>query len=102
MNKGDGTAVRSYLYSADLVIWLLRVLASGKDREVYNVGSSSPVSIKELANKISGNNMLILGINDANKNVFLPSVEKATMELGLQESFTIDEIIYKTKLFYKC
>ena len=101
--KGDGCAVRSYLYSADLVIWLLRILSAGKDQEIYNVGSSLAISIKDLAKKIGTNKIHILASQDGkNKNVYIPSLDKITMDLGLRETFTIDEIIYKTKSFYKC
>ncbi|MDP1897433.1 MAG: NAD-dependent epimerase/dehydratase family protein, partial [Sulfurimicrobium sp.] len=47
--KGDGTPIRSYLYMADLVAWLLTLLQNGKSGEVYNVGSDQAISIRELA-----------------------------------------------------
>ena len=50
--QGDGRPVRSYLYMADLCIWLLRLLADGQSGQAYNVGSEQPVSIKELADHI--------------------------------------------------
>lgn len=99
--NGDGSAIRSYLYAADLVVWLLRILSSGLDRNIYNVGSKHAISMKELANKISCDKIKILGISKQNKSVYLPSVEKASSELGLQESYTITQMAHKTKLFYK-
>src|SRR5271165_3372114 len=48
--KGDGTLVRSYLYAADLAIWLRTLLlrggASGENPLVLNVGSSEAISIR--------------------------------------------------------
>ena len=99
--KGDGSAIRSYLYAADLVVWLLRILSSGVDRDIYNVGSNHAISIKELAKKISSDTIKVMGKSEQNKNVYLPSVEKALSELGLQENYTIAQMVHKTKLFNK-
>ncbi|TFH92994.1 NAD-dependent epimerase/dehydratase family protein [Vibrio ouci] len=99
--KSDGSSLRSYMYSADLVIWLLRILSSGKNRDMYNVGSSSSISIKDLAEKISTTRVKVLGAKDNNKNRYIPSVEKARIELDLKENYNIEQIINKTKAFYK-
>lgn len=50
--QGDGRPVRSYLYMADLCVWLLRILESGQSGQAYNVGSEYPVSIRELAEQV--------------------------------------------------
>src|SRR5205823_1641923 len=47
--SGDGTPYRSYLYAADLVIWLWVIFLRGKSAHAYNVGSSRDVNITELA-----------------------------------------------------
>lgn len=36
--KGDGRPLRSYLYTADLVIWLLTMLLKSENKSIYNVG----------------------------------------------------------------
>lgn len=50
---GDGTPLRSYLYAADLVAWLLYLLIQATDRPApVNVGSGQAVSIETLAKTI--------------------------------------------------
>lgn len=50
--RGDGKAVRSYLYVGDAIAWLLRLLIEPKNR-LFNVGSSRQVRIEGLARLIS-------------------------------------------------
>jgi len=47
--QGDGSAVRSYLYAAELAVHLWTLLFTGIPGEVYEVGSRDPVSIAQLA-----------------------------------------------------
>jgi nucleoside-diphosphate-sugar epimerase len=51
--KGDGHAIRSYLYISDLCIWLWTILFQGKNLNAYNVGSNEKYSILEIANTIA-------------------------------------------------
>lgn len=50
--QGDGSPMRSYLYGADLAVWLLQLLLHGKPGKSYNVGSDDALTIQDLANLV--------------------------------------------------
>jgi len=109
--KGDGTAVRSYMYASDLMIWLWTILFKGKNCEPYNVGSEEEITIKELAfkvaeiyKKLTGKTVevIIQEEHDPTKPVdrYVPSTKKAKTELGLKQTVSLEDAIEKTFLFY--
>ncbi|NDB69819.1 MAG: NAD-dependent epimerase/dehydratase family protein [Methylocystaceae bacterium] len=51
--QSSGSAVRSYLYVADLTEQLWRLLLRGEAGHAYNLGSSEGISIKDLAEKVA-------------------------------------------------
>jgi nucleoside-diphosphate-sugar epimerase len=88
--NGDGTPYRSYLYAADLVIWLLRILFLGKDCKPYNVGSSEGKTIEAIARLVAetggGGAGKVLGEAQTRKQPerYVPDVSCAEIDLGLR------------------
>jgi nucleoside-diphosphate-sugar epimerase len=104
--RGNGLPLRSYLYVADLTTWLWLILLQGAAGRAYNVGSSDAISIAELALRVS----VILGANkpvkiesiDSNighRDRYIPCIERAKQELGLQVWTSLDESILRTAAF---
>jgi nucleoside-diphosphate-sugar epimerase len=100
--KGDGTTVRSYLYAADLAIWLWTLLLRGTRGRAYNVGSEQPITMSQLAEIIS-NELGAQGIEILQQprpggaiDRYVPSTQRARGELGLQEKFSLPEIVQRT------
>jgi len=104
--QGDGTPLRSYLFMADTVVWLLRLLLDGESNEIYNVGSDVPVSIEALARGVceltgAGSAVKVMGRKDLSVGVppapaYVPSIEKARSGLGLEVFTPLDEALAKT------
>ncbi|EDZ64035.1 putative dTDP-glucose 4-6-dehydratase [beta proteobacterium KB13] len=101
--KGDGEIVRSYLYGADAAFWTLKFLVSGNIGGVYNIGSDQPISLKELAKKISYHSGLSdkIKINHFLDNTkinkyFYPDLTLIKKEFSLTVTIPIDDSIKKT------
>lgn len=100
--QGDGQAVRSYLYAADLIIWLLTLLLRGTPGRAYNVGSDQEVSILELAHKvavITGKNLPVdikSKLRETTENRYVPNVSRSRAELGLQIHVSLHQALQRT------
>ncbi len=89
--KGDGRTVRSYLFGADLAIWLLKILVSGKNSAVYNVGSDQYFDMKQLAELVARvlapEKPVIIerltGYDNSPRSLYVPSIDSAKAELSL-------------------
>lgn len=106
--RGDGTPCRSYLYSADLAIWLWTILLRGQPCRPYNVGSEDSVSILETANAVANfaNPPLAVTVAQVPDNGplqrYIPDVSRAKNELGLTKTISLNDAISRTMSFYKC
>jgi len=103
---GDGAPFRSYLYAADLAIWLWTILLRGAPARPYNVGSPEEISILELARAIAREVAPGAEIRVAQKALpgalaarYVPSVERAERELGLRVWIPLNEAIRRTRDF---
>ena len=101
--KGDGAPLRSYLYAADLAIWLWTILLHGKPCRPYNVGSEEALSIKELAETVADCLDLEAAIivekpTDPCAPIpqYVPSTARSRAELGLEAWIDLRESIRRT------
>lgn len=97
---GNGKVYRSYLYLADVCIWLLKIAINGENRKSYNVGSDQSISIKALAEKIKFelNSDSEISIGNANSdkshsNYYFPNTNFTKESLGLDVNYSLAEII---------
>jgi nucleoside-diphosphate-sugar epimerase len=100
---GDGTSRRSYLYAADLAVWLWTILVKGQPGRAYNVGSDADVSIRELADEIRRSVAPNAEVRVTKQPVpstlperYIPDIARARTELGLDVSVPLPEAIRRT------
>lgn len=103
---GDGTPYRSYLYAADLVVWLWTILTRGEPCRPYNVGSDAGLTIAELAHKVAAHFGVEVQIArqaapGAVAERYVPSTGRAGTELGLQAWIGLDEALRHTVRWYR-
>ena len=101
--KGDGAPYRSYLYAADLVIWLWTILCRGEACRPYNVGSEDDLAIAELARQVGGVFEPLVEVQIARRPTpgkpaerYVPSTQRARTELRLQQYIALPEAIKRT------
>jgi dTDP-glucose 4,6-dehydratase len=104
---GDGTAVRSYLYAADLAIWLWTLLLHGERGRAYNVGSAHALTIRQLAELVVAELAPGTAIEVAHGTPpgaagarYIPSVDRAEAELGLRARIALPDALRRTFDFY--
>ena len=104
---GDGRTVRSYLYGADLAVWLWHLLLRGAPGRAYNVGSEHALTITELAHVVAGLCQPAPAVHQANAptssppDVYVPSTHRARTELGLAQRIGLEDAIQRTCAWHR-
>ncbi len=105
---GNGAPFRSYLYAADLAIWLWTLLVKGKAGQAYNVGSERAVTIGELAASVAAcftPPVKVTIMKEPSplkpKEQYVPSTAKARQEFGLRTYIDLEESLRRTIEWYR-
>jgi dTDP-glucose 4,6-dehydratase len=99
--SSSGTAVRSYLYGADLAVWLLSLLLKATPGSTVNVGSARRTTILELATCVRDlvNPRLSVQVGergfDTERDYYLPSIDRAR-SFGLDVWTDLNPAIVRT------
>lgn len=98
--QGDGESVRSYMYPADMAVWMLAILARANPGTVYNLGSPDGITLNDLACRIVANFphpikivTRMLGANAPGASRLVPDVSLAQKTLGLTNWTDLDSAI---------
>jgi dTDP-glucose 4,6-dehydratase len=105
--QGDGTPYRSYLYAADLAIWLWTILFRGQSCRPYNVGSDESLSIAALAQRVD-QWMGPRGVRIARSSAavgpaerYVPDIGRAKRELDLKVQVSLEVAVRRTAAYSK-
>jgi dTDP-glucose 4,6-dehydratase len=105
--KGDGTPLRSYLYMADLAIWLWTMLFTAPANRAFNVGSEEQHSIGSLAHLTAhtlrpGLRVQIDGTpkDGAPVSTYVPGTQRAKQELGLTQHISTEQALLRTAAWH--
>jgi dTDP-glucose 4,6-dehydratase len=99
--RGDGTPHRSYLYAADLAVWLWTILMRGKSCHPYNVGSDESFALIEVAEHVAATVGADVGVKAIGRSGgftrerYVPNIARSATELGLYAEQNIDNAIRK-------
>ena len=106
--NGDGTPYRSYLYAADLAIWLWTILLRGETCRPYNVGSEESITIAELAHMVAQSFTPPVAVKIARAIVpgqpaerYVPAIRRAKAELDLSQWIALSTAIQRTISWHK-
>jgi|HubBroStandDraft_1064217.scaffolds.fasta_scaffold00169_31 nucleoside-diphosphate-sugar epimerase len=106
--QGDGTPRRSYLYAADLAVWLCTILFRAPALMPFNVGSAHDVSILELAQTVANTLHPQTEIRVARQAIpgdipvrYVPCVDRAREVLGLRPAIGLEECVRRTAQWHK-
>ena len=103
---GDGTPRRSYLYAADMAIWLWTILIKGAPGRAYNVGSARELSIADAARLVASSvnaHAIVEREPDGTRSPerYVPDTRRAEEELGLRERIDLRESVSRTLAWHR-
>lgn len=94
---------RSFMYTTDLVFWILKVMINAKNGSIYNLGSNEEVTISEFAKKILkyNNSIKLIESKSITNDYYVPDIKKIKKDLDLEITVSLDESIKRLVEFYK-
>jgi nucleoside-diphosphate-sugar epimerase len=111
----DGSATRTFCYTADAVVGYYKVLVRGRAGEPYNIGVERPeISMAELAERIAALGRELFGYGGKvvyrtsdeedylvdNPTRRCPVIAKAREELGYDPAIDLEEGLRRSLLWY--
>jgi len=99
--SGNGMPLRTYLYSSDLNLWIIKILLIGRSQGIWNIGGSERISISELAflvkRLLNSDSMVSISNKLASPaERYIPDIRKIALELKLVPSVSLEAAILKT------
>jgi nucleoside-diphosphate-sugar epimerase len=100
---GNGQTVRSYMYGADMVAWVLSILVAAQSGRVYNLGSKHAVTIAETAQLVAScfdpEPDIVIGSSlktHPHVSRFVPDTSAAERDFGLDLRVSVKAAVERT------
>jgi dTDP-glucose 4,6-dehydratase len=103
--QGDGTALRSYMYAADLSVDLWRQFLEGSPGQCLNLGSDEAFSMAELAGRVAAviNPEAVIEIcgspHGGPVHRYVPDCTRSRKKLGAREIIPLSDAIRRTAVW---
>jgi nucleoside-diphosphate-sugar epimerase len=103
--QGDGTQTRAFIYIDDFTAALMRVIDQGRHLNIYNIGTSQEIQIREVAARVAecmGKSISIVPGPEAAGGAMrrCPDVRKLAA-LGFQPQWRFDQALRATVDWYR-
>lgn len=104
--RGDGHAVRSYLYGSDAAVIALVQMVLGESGDIYDLGGTEPTSVAELAQLVAAEarRSLEIRINTAARSAaddrLMPDMRRTIERLGVKPAFTTAQAVARSLAWY--
>ncbi|NMA20112.1 MAG: NAD(P)-dependent oxidoreductase [Lentisphaerae bacterium] len=106
--KGDGTALRSYLYARDLVHQLWALFDCAAPHLIINIGSDQAISIRELAELVrecaeTNNEIIVSNLPGINRTVnrYIPDVSLTRKYLNIEKITSLENALRQVIRFHR-
>ena len=93
---------RSYMYSTDLVNWIIKVLVKARKGSIYNLGSDELISITDLAREVIkfNRNLKVTEEVSETSDFYVPDISNIKKDLNLVITVPVKEGIKRVIDFY--
>ena len=103
---GDGTPWRSYLYAADMAVWLWTLLLRGRSGVAYNVGSEEAVTVRQVAECVGAAAEVPVHVAGGASpggagSRYVPCTRLARETLGLSTELDLQAAVHRTLAWHR-
>lgn len=104
--RGDGQAIRSYLYGSDMAVIALNQMVRSQSGEIYDLGGSEPMTVLDLAHLVAARSTRPLEILVSAQNRFnetdqlLPDMHRCFEQFGIRPAFSTAQAVERSLSWY--
>jgi nucleoside-diphosphate-sugar epimerase len=104
--RGDGTAVRAYLYGSDMAAMVLTQMACGESGDIFDLGGTEVMTVADLAHVVAAQVRRTLDIRTnaaarpSRDDRFVPNMDRTMRQLGAGPAFSTAEAVARSLAWY--